>query len=204
MPFQLSSAADKGFTNASSYDTFRPSYHPGTVDDLLAKLQVKDLKKARMVDLGAGTGKFTELLASRDEDYEIIAVEPHAEMRKQCEGKKLRGVTVVEGNAVTIPVKSQNNAPKSWEPRTAWEAKMKDIIWSYDDQHPRFRHEEWRQVFDKQLSSTPFTIQAADPLFSLPLGEDSTEFTCWLSPQAIWDRFHSLSQIAVLEGEELV
>lgn len=80
---------------------------------------------------------------------------------------------------------------------------MKNILWSYDDQHPRFRHEEWRQVFDKQISSSPFTIQAADPLFSLPLGEHSIEFTYWLSPQAIWERFHSLSQIAVLEDEEL-
>lgn len=80
---------------------------------------------------------------------------------------------------------------------------MKDIVWSYDDQHPRFRHEKWRQVFENQVSSTPFTIQAADPLFSLPLGEDSAEFIYWLSPDAIWDRFHSLSQIAVLEGDEL-
>lgn len=108
MPFQLSSAADRGFTKASSYDTFRPSYPAATVDDLLAKLQVKGLKEARIVDLGAGTGKFTELLASRDEEYEVTAVEPHAEMRKQCEGKKLRGVTVMEGNAATIPVKSQS------------------------------------------------------------------------------------------------
>ncbi|KAI4103696.1 MAG: hypothetical protein L6R37_003702 [Teloschistes peruensis] len=174
MPFQLSSAADRGFTKASSYDTFRPSYPAATVDDLLAKLQVKGLKEARIVDLGAGTGKFTELLASRDEEYEVTAVEPHAEMRKQCEGKKLRGVTVMEGNAATIPVKSQS---------------VDAVVVA--------------QVFDKQLSSTPFTIQAADPLFSLPLGENSTEFTYWLSPQAIWERLHSLSQIAVLEGEEL-
>ena len=80
---------------------------------------------------------------------------------------------------------------------------MKEIMWSYDDQHPRFRHDLWRKLFDKQLSSTPFTIQAADPLFSLPLGEDSVEFTHWLHPDAIWERFRSLSQIAVLKGDEL-
>lgn len=97
----------------------------------------------------------------------------------------------------------QDNAPKSWEPRTTWEAAMKDIIWSYDDKYPRFRHEQWRQVFDKQLSSNPFTIQVADPLFSLPLGENSVDFVYWLRPQAIWYRFRSLSQIAVLEGREL-
>ena len=80
---------------------------------------------------------------------------------------------------------------------------MKDITWSFDDDHPRFRHEQWQQVFEKQLRSTPFSIQSADPLFSLPLGEDFVNFTYWLSPEAVWKRYHSLSQIAVLEGEEL-
>ncbi|KAL9606690.1 MAG: hypothetical protein Q9179_000130 [Wetmoreana sp. 5 TL-2023] len=243
----LSSAANRGFANASSYDTHRPSYPPEAVDDLSAKLQVKDLKQARIVDLAAGTGKFSELLAARDEGYEIIAVEPHEEMRRELEAKGLRGVRVVDGNAENVGVEGQSvdavvaaqvgqafhwfatdealeeiyrvlipggnfgmiwnvedyNAPQSWQPRTTWEATLKEIMWSYDDDHPRFRHEKWRRVFDKQLSSTPFTIQAADPLFSLPLGEDSVEFTCWMRPEAIWNRYRSLSQIAVLEGEEL-
>ena len=66
---------------------------------------------------------------------------------------------------------AQDNAVKSWEPTTKWEAKLKGITWASGDDHPRFRHEKWRQVFEKQLlESTPLTIQAADPLFSLPLG----------------------------------
>lgn len=77
------------------------------------------------------------------------------------------------------------------------------MTWSFDDSQPRFRHEKWRQVFEKQLASTPFTIQSADPLFSLPLGVASEQFTYWLSPEAIWDRYHSLSQISVLQDEEL-
>jgi len=96
-----------------------------------------------------------------------------------------------------------DNAPKSWTPTTEWESKIKSITWSLDDDHPRFRHEQWQQVFENQLQSTPFSIQSADPLFSLPLGKDSVEFTYWLSPEAVWERYHSLSQIAVLEGEEL-
>ena len=48
------------------------------------------------------------------------------------------------------------------------------------------------------------TIQTADPLFSLPIGEETIEFTHWLSPDAIWDRFHTLSQFAVLEGQQLL
>ncbi|KAL8807515.1 MAG: hypothetical protein Q9182_000680 [Xanthomendoza sp. 2 TL-2023] len=235
MSSKLSDQALKGFADASSYDTYRPSYPPEAVDALLARLQVKGVENAQIVDLGAGTGKFSQLLAARDEKYDIVAVEPHEEMRKEMEAKKLRGVRVVKGDAYDIPVESQSadavvaaqdlecgrlytfqhdfddphaesfadNAPKSWEPRTKWEATLKDIMWSYDDQQPRFRHEAWRKVFEKQLSSTPFTIQAADPLFSLPIGEDAVDFTHWLSPEVIWERFRSLSQIAVLEGEDL-
>ncbi|KAL9593731.1 MAG: hypothetical protein Q9219_007407 [cf. Caloplaca sp. 3 TL-2023] len=210
---RISGSATRGFANASSYDTHRPSYPPEAVDDLLAKLQVRGSTNARIVEVGAGTGKFSQLLAARGEKYDIIAVEPHEEMRRHCEAKKLDRVQVVDGVAIDLPVESQSvdavivaqvdNAPWTWEPRTAWEATMKNIVWSYDDQHPRFRHENWRQVFDKQLSSTPFTIQSADPLFSLPLGEGSVEFVYYLHPDAIWKRFQSLSQIAVLEGEEL-
>ncbi|KAI4273278.1 MAG: hypothetical protein LQ337_004748 [Flavoplaca oasis] len=244
MVLQLSFQASHGFRNASSYDTHRPSYPLEVVDDLLAHLQVKDVPNARIVDLGAGTGKFTELLAARDENYHVVAVEPHEEMRKALSAKGLSTVDVLDGYANSMPVESQSvdavvaaqafhwfatddaleeihrilipggnfgmvwnvedyNAPESWEPTTKWEATMKEIMWSYHDQRPRFRHDLWRNVFDKQVSSTPFTIQAADPLFSLPLGEDSTKFIHWLHPDAIWERFRSLSQISVLEGDEL-
>ena len=80
---------------------------------------------------------------------------------------------------------------------------MKDIMWSFDDSQPRFRHEKWREVFERQLSTTPISIQSADPLFSLPLGEQSEKFTYWLEAEAVWERFHSLSQISVLEGKDL-
>lgn len=63
-----------------------------------------------------------------------------------------------------------------------------------------FRHDKWREVFGEQLSTTLFSIQSADPLFSLPLGENSEEFTYWLTLEAVRRRFHSLSQIPVLEG----
>ena len=59
-----------------------------------------------MLDLGAGTGKFTELLAQRDEGFEIIAVEPHAGMRRELERKGLRGVRILEGEAAKIPMET--------------------------------------------------------------------------------------------------
>ena len=79
----------------------------------------------------------------------------------------------------------------SWKPATKWEGQLKDITWSFGNEDVRFRHEQWREVFEMQLGSTPFSILAAEPLFSLPLGEESVEFTQWLNPKAIWDRYHS-------------
>jgi len=80
---------------------------------------------------------------------------------------------------------------------------MKEVIWTFDDSTPRFRHEKWRQVFDEQNASNPLSIHLADPLFGLPLGEDSVEFTTWMAKENIWARLRTLSQLAVLEGEEL-
>lgn len=245
MASSIPSASTKGFQNASSYDKHRPSYPPEVVTRFLEHLQVSGVKRACVVDLAAGTGKFTEMLVGRDENFEILAVEPHDGMRKELEKKQLIGVKVIEGEASSMAeVESQSvdavivaqafhwfanknaleeiyrvlspggafgmiwniedyNAPLSWKPTTEWEGKLKSITWSFGNEDVRFRHEQWRKVFEKQLESTPFSIQAADPLFSLPLGEDSVEFTEWLSPEAIWDRYHTLSQFAVLEGKEL-
>ncbi|KAL8795768.1 MAG: hypothetical protein Q9195_001820 [Heterodermia aff. obscurata] len=197
-------AALSGFSSASKYDTHRPSYPQSAVSALLSALKISGVQGARIIDLAAGTGKFTELLAAREEGYEILALEPHDGMREELVRKQLRGVTVGKGVAEDMGVEeqwadavisaqgllmsAQDNAPKSWPPTTEWEAKMKDIMWSFDDSQPRFRHEKWRDVFEKQLSTTPFSIQSADPLFSLPLGEQSEKFTYWLTPEAVWQR----------------
>lgn len=58
------------------------------------------------MDLGAGTGIFTEALAAREEGFEIVAVEPHADMRAVLEKRNLPGVKVVDGTAEDVPVES--------------------------------------------------------------------------------------------------
>lgn len=62
-----------------------------------------DVPDASVVDLAAGTGKFTELLASRPEGYKVTAVEPHADMRGVLEAKQLKGVEVVDGLSAAMP-----------------------------------------------------------------------------------------------------
>lgn len=95
------------------------------------------------------------------------------------------------------------NAPQDWTPSTEWERKLKELTWTCEDDTPRFRHMKWKQTFEDQLKSSPLTIQSADPLFSLPIGEASVKFETWLTREGIWDRYHTLSQIAILEGPKL-
>ncbi|CAD0111856.1 unnamed protein product, partial [Aureobasidium uvarum] len=244
-PGRINPSAQNGFSNAALYDKHRPSFPAHSVSVLLDGVRVADSPQATVVDLAAGTGKFTELLADRDEGYEIIAIEPHADMRKVLEDKHLKGVSVQDGlstdmkylkdESVDAIIAAQAfhwfanlesleeinrvlqphgafgviwniedyNAPKSHAATTAWEQEIQDLILSFDDNQPRFRHEQWRKVFDAQLSSNPLSItSSAEPLFSLPLAENVEKWSVWLSEEALWDRLSTLSQIAVLEGEE--
>jgi SAM-dependent methyltransferase len=95
----LPTAASKGFANAAAYDAHRPSYPAAAVDALLAHLGLAGRAGARVVEVGSGTGKFTELLAARPERFALVAVEPLDSMRAELVVKRLEGVDVREGHA---------------------------------------------------------------------------------------------------------
>lgn len=104
-PFTLDNRAASGFQDGSRYDKYRPSYPAEAVDKLLSHLEVANQKNARVIDLASGTGKFTELLAARPEEFEIVAAEPHAGMREELVKKDLGSrVKVLDGDAGNIPV----------------------------------------------------------------------------------------------------
>lgn len=101
---KITPLAHQSFANSTAYDAHRPTYPPHSLQHLLEQCRVAGKQGARVVDLAAGTGKFTEALAARPEGFEILAVEPHAEMREVLEGKGLRGVKVLDGTAEELPV----------------------------------------------------------------------------------------------------
>jgi len=106
-------------------------------------------------------------------------------------------------SALFIDTTRADNSPRTHKARSSWEEKLRDLIWSFDDNQPRFRHEQWRKVFDQQIESNPISLTtSANPLFALPLGENIEEWEIWMSKEAVWDRYSTLSQIAILEGEE--
>lgn len=104
----INERAQTGFSKSAAYDQHRPAYTPTVVQLLLENLRVDGKKHAKVLDLAAGTGKFTEALAAREEQYEIIAVEPHDEMRQVLVDKKLSGVTAVSGKGDSIPLDDQS------------------------------------------------------------------------------------------------
>lgn len=46
-------------------------------------------------------------------------------------------------------------------------------------------------------------VAADDPLFSMPLGANEEAWTVWLTKEKVWERYRTLGQVAILEGEEL-
>ena len=89
--------AAEGFAaGARAYERARPAYPRAAVAWLLERLA----RGARVVDLGAGTGKLTALLVGRV--GEVVAVEPVAQMRARL-ADALPSVPIVAGIAEAIP-----------------------------------------------------------------------------------------------------
>ena len=93
---RIDPVAAAGFASAADvYERARPSYPPEAVAWLVERTGFG--AGSTVVDLGAGTGKLTRLLAPTG--ARVIAVEPIAEMRA-----KIVGAEVLEGAAEEIPL----------------------------------------------------------------------------------------------------
>ena len=91
--------AAKGFGEAADYyERGRPDYPVAALKFLVKTLRIN--RRSRVLDLGAGTGKFTRrLLSSR---ARLIAVEPVEAMRKKF-GTLFPNIEMLNGTAEKIP-----------------------------------------------------------------------------------------------------
>jgi SAM-dependent methyltransferase len=90
--------ATRGFAAADVYERGRPDYPAAAIARIVERF---DLRPGRTVlDLAAGTGKLTRLLAASGAN--VVAVEPVPEMRAELE-RRVPGVTILAGTAEHIP-----------------------------------------------------------------------------------------------------
>jgi SAM-dependent methyltransferase len=172
----IHNAAAQGFAaQADTYARGRPEYPAELAHWLHDTLGLAPGKS--VVDLGAGTGKFTRLLAATGAS--VVAVEPVAEMRAQL-AAKLPDATVLAGTAEAIPLPDASVhavvcaqafhwfaspavlaeihrvlAPGGalaliWNVRDEsldWVAALTEIMQVHEGDAPRFRSGAWRQAF---------------------------------------------------------
>ncbi|EPE09219.1 2-heptaprenyl-1 4-naphthoquinone methyltransferase [Ophiostoma piceae UAMH 11346] len=234
----LAKVADRGFHDASAYDAHRPSYRPEVVSAFLGQLGVLEHTGAaplKIVEIGAGTGKFTQVLSGKAAEdkvsLDVIAVEPHDQMRAQLIAKNLPHITVVKGHGADLGIVQDAtvdavviaqafhwfanaealaeirrvlkpgafvgviwniedyNKPREWTADSPFDQALNDIILSLThDGSPRFRDSKWQQAF----------VDAARAGLYAPLDDDRVQWTVTLSPDALWKRLLTLSQIANL------
>ena len=211
-------SAQQGFsTQAVTYAQGRPDYPRQLTGWLTDTLRID--AQSTVIDLGAGTGKFTRLLSTLAPT--LIAVEPVAQMGAQLT-RLLPDVRLLEGTADAIPLASASadalvcaqafhwfSTPAAlaeihrvlkpdgrlglvWNVRdesVGWVAAITEIITPYEGDTPRFHTGRWREAFTGEYFSEP-------------------EVTCFPyqhvgSPQeVIMDRFLSVSFIAALPAAQ--
>jgi len=211
-------AAQAGFsTQAGTYAQGRPEY-PGEINTWL-RTALDINPGSTVIDLGAGTGKFTRLLTSITTD--VIAVEPIDAMRLEF-ARHLPDANILAGTADAIPLgdaqadalvcaqafhwfaneaalaeihrvlKPNGRLGLIWNVRDEsvdWVAAITKIITPYEGDTPRFHTGDWRRPFKGRYFSAP-------------------ELTCFNythtgTPEAvIMDRFLSVSFIAALAPEQ--
>ena len=215
--------AAAGFSAGSgAYVRGRPSYPQEAIDFLADKLALGPGKK--VLDLAAGTGKFTALLVPTG--AEIVAVEPVKEMGEQLRSA-VAGVDVLEGTAETIPLpdasvdavtvaqafhwfeadaalreiarvlRSGGGLAMLWNRRdeaTAWVARMNELI-------------RWREFRFGQYDQVDWAEVVASTGLYTPLQEATFRYEQVLDRAGLEDRLRSVSYIASKpekEREEVV
>jgi SAM-dependent methyltransferase len=170
--------AGSGFgAAADEYERSRPDYPPQAVDLVVRELNIAPGR--RLLELGAGTGKLTRILAGTR--ARIAAIEPVEQMRRRF-SVELPGTPVLAGTAEQLPfggatfdaavaaqafhwfdgaralpelhrvLRSGGNLGLMWnikDESVGWVAALTEIIEPYERGAPRARTGAWRKAFSE-------------------------------------------------------
>ena len=210
--------AARGFDAvAESYDRARPDYPAEAVDLLVRLLRLHPGRT--LLDVGAGTGRFSRLAAARG--ARVVAVEPSAAMVRRAAARG--GVFAVRALAEALPLRAQaadvacaasafhwfdgrralaeihrvlrrgGRLGLVWNQRdddVPWVARLSGLVNRHEGAAPRYRRGEWRAAFD-----------GARDLFR-PVEEAHFRHVHLLPPEGVVERIGSVSFIAVMKASE--
>lgn len=162
---------------ADEYERSRPGYPQEAVDLLVRELRIAPGR--RLLELGAGTGKLTRMLAGTG--AVIVSVEPVEPMRRRF-AEQLPQVAVLAATAETLPfaeasfdaavaaqafhwfdgsralaelhrvLRSGGRLGLMWnikDESVGWVAALTEVIEPYEREAPRARTGEWRKAFSE-------------------------------------------------------
>jgi SAM-dependent methyltransferase len=209
--------ATSGFEDAERYERARPDYPPEAVDRLLDELGVS--RGARILDVGAGTGKLTRRLLERGLD--VVAVEPIAGMRRTLE-RTAPAADVRAGQAEALPLEDGSvegvvaaqafhwfatPAALTEFARVLRPAGRLGLIWNRRDLEQPL-HEELRRLIEPYRAGTPEHASDAWRDVFVPaapftlVGEHRIPHVQILDAAGLVDRVLSISFIAALPERE--
>jgi SAM-dependent methyltransferase len=210
-------AADGFSAGAEAYERGRPSYPAAAMALLRDELGVGP--GSAVLDLGAGTGKLTRLLAATGAD--VRAVEPVEEMRAQLEAA-VAGIEVMDGLAEAIPlpeasvdVVAVGQAFHWFEPRGALAEIARVVrhggglamLWNVRDESVPWVRElteviHWRDFARGHYGDRDWAAVVAANASFTPLEHHSFPYVQPLDRAGLLDRIASVSYVAALPDDE--
>lgn len=211
---RIHSTAAEGFAaSADAYERGRPDYPPQAIAHISDLLRLRPA--VRVVDLAAGTGKFTRLLVTTG--AEIVAIEPIPGMREKLLAL-VPQAKVLDGTAEEIPLPDRSidgmtcaqafhwfDGPRAlreiarvlkpgatlvlvWNVRdesVPWVRDLTAILGRHQTETPHYRDRHWRQSFVGSVFS--------------PLQSTAFSHVQRGPQQMLFDRVASISFIAALD-----